>query len=197
MRPAPHIVKAKKREIAVRHRNGRVVNMATLRMPDINRLIAHRFGSQLPDNETGRLFVRIAVHHLAQISGEGQPRILAWIAHRAPWMREDETDDLLDAAFSKPIKWRSKTLGEMVKLTDAERTALSITTIAPIDVTTAELKKRRKEKSRERQAARRRAAGAIPRKKYEAGSISHAQPWIAAGMSRSTWYRKQQVSPVN
>ena len=35
---------------------------------------------------------------------------------------------------------------------------------------------------------------AEPRTEYEARSLSRAQPWVAAGISRSTWYRRQRLS---
>jgi hypothetical protein len=40
-----------------------------------------------------------------------------------------------------------------------------------------------------RTRGRRRAAGAIPRQTYEAGSLSQTRPWEAHGMSRASWYR--------
>ena len=35
---------------------------------------------------------------------------------------------------------------------------------------------------------------AEPRDEYEGRSIERAQPWVALGMSRRTWYRRQATS---
>ncbi len=35
---------------------------------------------------------------------------------------------------------------------------------------------------------------AEPRAEYEARSISRATPWIAEGISRSTWYRRRRAA---
>jgi hypothetical protein len=35
---------------------------------------------------------------------------------------------------------------------------------------------------------------AEPRYEYEARSIERAQPWVALGMSRRTWYRRRATS---
>jgi len=45
------------------------------------------------------------------------------------------------------------------------------------------------ERHRDRDTARRRAAGAVDRKTYESQSVSRQKPWVALGMSRATWYR--------
>lgn len=45
------------------------------------------------------------------------------------------------------------------------------------------------ERHKERETARRRAAGAIDRQTYESQSLSRQKPWEALGMSRRTWYR--------
>ena len=51
------------------------------------------------------------------------------------------------------------------------------------------------ERHRERQKARRRAAGAIDRETYESQSLSRTKPWEALGMSRASWYRAGKPTP--
>jgi hypothetical protein len=194
-RPTPQTVKAKHHEIAVRYK--RVVSMATIRAAEIDRLVVARYGHELPDDDSGRDDVRLMVHHLAQISGDAHRRITTWIAKRAPWMSPLEAGRLTEAALAKPLRWRAEKLGEAFRLTDAERTRLKIRTIAPIDVTPAEIAKRRKQRDRERKAAARRAAGAQQRKQYEAAAVGHGKPWIAAGVSRASWYRRQSERVVS
>lgn len=45
------------------------------------------------------------------------------------------------------------------------------------------------ERHRERETARRRAAGAVDRETYENSSLSRQKPWETFGMSRASWYR--------
>src|SRR4029450_5775684 len=74
-------------------------------------------------------------------------------------------------------------------VSDAERTALRIFTIGAYDVPKAERIKRRKEKRRLADQARRQARGSKPHEQ----SISRTKPWAARGMSRATWYRKEKA----
>jgi hypothetical protein len=193
MRPEPNIVKAKKREIQVRYRNGKRW-FAALRVAEITRLLESRYGATLPDDDAGAADARIMAHHLAQTSDEDGPRRIAiWLARWAQWMSPAAVEALITAATTKPIRWRAKTAGVAFRLVDAERTRLKITTIAAIDVTAAELAKRRKQRNRERMAAARRAKGMKPRKQYEAAAAGRGKPWITAGMSRASWYRKRNA----
>ncbi len=59
-------------------------------------------------------------------------------------------------------------------------------------MTNEEHKERRKIKDRERAQRRRRALDAKPRAEYEANSLSQIKPWLTAGVSRATWYRRQR-----
>lgn len=46
-----------------------------------------------------------------------------------------------------------------------------------------------RERDRLRSEARRRKAGAVPRREYEEKSIARQKPWVAQGVSRATYYR--------
>jgi hypothetical protein len=56
-------------------------------------------------------------------------------------------------------------------------------------------KARRKERDRIDKAAKRRAAGALPRAVYEANSLSRTKPWQAMGISRRTFERRRKAKP--
>jgi hypothetical protein len=200
-KPAPKLVKAKLHEIDVRYGTARAERTsgcrAVFRVAEIDRLVVARYGRELPDDDAGRDDVRLMVHHLAQISGDAHRRITTWIAKRAPWMSPLDAGRLTDAALAKPLRWRAEKLGEAFRLTDVERTELKIRTIAAIDITPAELAERRKQHDRDRKAAARRAGGAQQRNQYEACSMGHGKPWITAGVSRSTWYRRQSERVVS
>lgn len=74
---------------------------------------------------------------------------------------------------------RNDTLINLFQITDQEQRELR--TIISKDMA--------KERDRERQTARRRAAGAVDRETYESRSLSRQKPWEALGMSRASWYR--------
>jgi hypothetical protein len=187
--------KAKHREIAIRYRNGKKpVSMAALRVADIARLFADRYGAGLPDDDAGRDDVRIMVHHLALMSGDQVKRITSWIASRAPWMAPDAAQHLIEQAIAKPLRWRADKLAVRLNLTAADRSRLGIKTIGACDLTKAEREAARKARKRQTERKGRRAKGVKPRAEYLATSAERAKPWLAEGISRRTWYRRQRAA---
>lgn len=55
-----------------------------------------------------------------------------------------------------------------------------------------DVRARKRERDRIRQAAKRRAARALPREVYEARSIERMRPWEMFGVSRGTYYRRSK-----
>jgi hypothetical protein len=107
------LIKAKRREIAIRYRQGkkpRPFSMAALRCAELNRLWADRYGAALPDDDAGRDDARITAHHLALMSGDQRYRIVSWTRIWAPWMQQDELSRLIDAVLTKPLRWRADKL---------------------------------------------------------------------------------------
>jgi hypothetical protein len=102
---------------------------------------------------------------------------------------------MIARVIAKPIRWRADALGRLLRLTDAERTELKITTIGSVDVPRAERMKRRRERARQRKAAKRRAAGAVPRAEYLARCRAKPKPWVILGVSRSGYYRLGRPAP--
>ena len=74
---------------------------------------------------------------------------------------------------------KNNTLINLLRITDAEQRQLRTIVSSAVAA----------ERHRVREESRRRAAGAIPRQSYEAGSLSKARPWEAHGISRASWYR--------
>jgi hypothetical protein len=91
--------------------------------------------------------------------------------------------------LAKPLRWRADKLGIRLRLTEAERHRLGITTIGSIEVTKEERLKRRQARKRRRKELLRRAQGARQRSEYEANSVNRNKPWLALRMSRASWYR--------
>lgn len=86
--------------------------------------------------------------------------------------------------------WRlpaTDTLGQLLSVSEAERSRLDLRLIGSCDLMTAD---RRRSRDRESAAARRRAAGAVPRSEC----TTRSSPWIAEGISRSTWYLRRKAA---
>ncbi|MGJ4961577.1 hypothetical protein [Bradyrhizobium sp. HKCCYLRH3061] len=157
--------------------------MGNLRMREFERLLKHRDGRHLPADEHGRNYVMIAFHHIAVAGVDVVERCRGWAAVWAPWMPPEEAEALAHMAAGDPQRYKAARLGELLGLTDVERTALKIRTIWACDVaeTPAE---RRKRKDRERKREDR--AG-----KPKRVPLSQTEPWKAAGISRATYYRRK------
>ena len=96
--------------------------------------------------------------------------------------------DYLQGILSQPYLPPPEEIAKRVGLTYAQREANRLWSIPPIDMTKKELAALRRRKDRERKMKSRRKAGAVLRQAYLA---KFQKPWIAAGIPRSTWYRRQ------
>lgn len=179
-----------------RKRSGEPAPMAALRVAELTRLLAARYGDALPDDDAGRDDAVLVCHHLARRAGNPVDRIFAWLEQRAPWMAADERADIAGRVTANPLRWRADTLAHRLRLTVDERTRLGIKTIGAIDQTAAERAECRRLKKQHAKEALRRSNGAIPRGEYLASSTQHQQPWQALGISRRTWYRRRGTGPA-
>jgi hypothetical protein len=189
------VVAAKRLEIKLRYKRRRKrVNLGALRLAELNRLLTSRYGDHLPDDDAGRDDLAVIVHHMVSI-GTGNPvdRIRSWVRMRAPWCPIVLLDELTHDAMTRPRRWKADKLAWRMHLTAADRKTLRITTIGAIDKGKGTRVAERRQRKRELEEHRRRAAGAKPRAEYEAASTSTTKPWIAAGISRRTWYRRQSA----
>ncbi|MGY4437063.1 hypothetical protein ACVWWO_009540 [Bradyrhizobium sp. F1.13.1] len=203
-KPDPKLVKAQLHEIDVRYgvekrgrQKDRKFTMAPVRVAELERLLNHRYGqAELPADDAGLDDAKIVVHHLVQIGGKIAPgvRASAWLARRAPWMSRDEAEALIAAALAKPIRWGAETMGKRLRLTWTERNQLKITTIWAFDITREEAAAVQARTRRLARQAKRRLKGAKSRHEYEASAIGHGHPWVAEGVSKATWYRRQKLA---
>jgi hypothetical protein len=187
-------IEARRAEIARRYKakkRGRPASMAALRIAELRRLFAARYGETLPDDDAGRDEALLMAHHLARRPGDPRHRIAAWCELHASWMPADELERLIADVMARPRRWRADTLAVRLNLTEAERRRLAIRTIGAVDVTKAQRQARRLERDRLRKQQRRRNAGAKPRRCYLAAAASRIRPWVALGISRRTWYRRR------
>lgn len=148
-----------------RHRKDRSpCQIAALRMHDLARLFRARYGVVLPDDDAGRDDIEVAANHLASLA-HPKGRIIKWIRLWAPWMSVAEQDDIIAAAITSQKHWTADQLAWRMRLTDADRSVLGITTIGAIDCPKAERTERRAQKAKQRMERNRRAKGIAARQK--------------------------------
>lgn len=185
-------IEAQLREVARRYKRkkGRTrPQLATLRVRDLNKLFTARYGLTLPDDDAGRDDAAIMAQHLASLPGNPAERITNWLELKAPWFTIGETKALIADTITHPQRWRADKLAWRMRLTEADRRALRITTIGAIDASKGQRAKARAERNRLAKLRARRAKGAKPRAEYLA---QFTKPWIAEGISRRTWFRRQR-----
>jgi hypothetical protein len=181
--------RAKHREIEIRYRRKgcRRHPKANFRVKDLERVFAHQYGRQLPDDDAGHDCIFIMANHLAHLDA-AEPRIRIWVRRWAPWHTAAEMTALLAQVLPKPCKWKADKLGERLGLDDATRTHLKAWTIGAIDCKKTKRKSRRTKRAADRESARRLKAGARPHAK----SLSQTKPWVKLGVSRSTFERRRR-----
>jgi hypothetical protein len=156
MRPSATRVKSLKAEIARRYRwhNKRKPKrrgwFAVLRIKELHKLIQGRHQGAIPNSEAGRTLVLVMAHHLAALPRDPRDTIPDFIERHADWMSIADTKALILETIDKPQRWKADSLAWRLRLTDADRTTLKITTIGAIDLSKAQREQRRKQRARER-----------------------------------------------
>jgi hypothetical protein len=172
-----------------RKRVRKTFNLNTARRREIERLIRYRDAGDTDDlsthlvpwaahNRDSKRPVEALMMTAARLGGHISAATAMEIVAAAQHMSDRMTADYL-----------AKTLG----VTYEVRQRLGLTTIGSIDVDKEGRKERRKRRDREAKERKRRARGAKPRAEYEANSLCKAKPWVAEGISRRQWYRRQST----
>jgi hypothetical protein len=119
----------------------------------------------------------------------------------APWLPPDELTALVDDVVAHPRRFKADTIAVRLGITAAIRQLLDLRTIGAIDKPVEQRRKERQEMQRLAKEQKRRAAGALPieqarmiraHKRATAKTKPTQKPWDIAGVSRATWYRRQQ-----
>lgn len=119
--------------------------LAALRLHDLGRLFRARYGLVMPDDDAGRDDIAVAANHLASLA-HPKGAITKWLEVWAPWMTLADRKEIIIEAMTNQQHWTADQLAWRLRLTDADRTALAITTIGAIDCSKAQRRKRRKAK---------------------------------------------------
>lgn len=185
----------------VARRTDRSFNIYTARTREIEAVITSRHGLIVPDplgTDEIENCLDYARAVAASLSGQD---LHQWAKRWMPWAGTAEVDDI-----ARSVGWRTYMLGadqvaRLLGVTLAERERLGLKTIGACDVDKAErqviAKATKRQRDRERKAEARRAAGVKRRKAYEGQSAEAKKPWLAEGISRRTWYRRQHGTSVS
>lgn len=160
----------------------------TLRMAEIYRVFVHRYGgAPLPDDDAGRDDLKLAFQVLSTTQDAGR-RMIEMSGTWAPWYPVDELEQLAAATAAKPRRFRADTVAARLGITDAVRAELKLRTIGATDKTAKQRAAERREQQRLAKQQKRRAAGISTIAEIRAASRRN-EPWVEAGIPRSTWYR--------
>ena len=165
-----------------------------LRLGDLRKLIRHRYGPTLPDDDAGREDLAELLKPVSLDPWQPARKMANVIEVAAPWMDAEEGGQLIDWINRLPARelWpTARALGERLNLSAAERERLRTWTIHPADMTDAQMAEHRRAKARARMRCKRLEAGAKPREVYLANALSRLRPWESEGISRATWFRRQ------
>jgi len=173
-----------------RPRPDRLETIRKLRLGDIQRLLRHRCGPILPDDDAGREYLWELLLVIS-VGPNADMKIPKAIELWAPWMEQEEAAQVIGDINRKPIRdrWRNGTeLGQHLNLTNAEREHLRLWQIPAVDLTPEQAAEWRREKERVRRRKKRKRQ---PRAEYLAAhSVNRTKPWEKEGISRAKWYRQ-------
>jgi hypothetical protein len=156
-RPTPELIAARKWEIKRRYEHHPKVkkrsrSMAAIRIAELLRWLndVAGAGAELEPCDWSEGIARIFVHHFVVLA-DGNRRAAAWLATYCPWIETRDREYMITEANHCPLKWSADKLAWKIRLTDAKRTELKITTIGAIDCNADQRKERRKQQNAERQ----------------------------------------------
>ncbi len=148
---------------------------------------------KLPRDDDGWTYIKVAAEH-CPYGPNRRDTLMEWLQSvcAPPWILRQvrQVAAILDRI--PPRRWSADALGKLLHVSDAERTMLRIYTIGSHDVPRAKRIKRRKEKRRLADQARRRDNGSKPREQ----SFSRTKPWEAFGIKRRAWERRGKPMPM-
>ena len=159
--PTPELIAARKWEIKRRYASKakvgkRTRSMAAIRIAELKRWLDDLIGAgvELEPMDSSERIARIFVHHFVVLS-DGNRKASEWLTTYCPWIEAQDREHMITEANHCPIKWSADKLAWKIRLTDAKRTELKITTIGAIDCNAQQRAERRKAKQAELHRARR------------------------------------------
>jgi hypothetical protein len=165
--------------------------ITVLRISELERYLRHRYGVVIYDDDAGREDFVILLNHVAHNRTDPGGKMLGFAQRWAPWMSPNESEALIATILAKPRKYSPKRLGELLRLTEAERRHLRITTIRAFNATDETMAENAKRKDRERQKAKRdEKRSGRPRGRPKSEGVP---AWRAAGFSSERSYYRHKA----
>jgi hypothetical protein len=182
------------------------------RIGNLNKLMAVRQWDVLPQGRRGQRILRWACHHVWRAADRNPERsVRNFCRKRAPYLKPAEVDQLVAATADGCTTWWSNDdSAAVLEVGVCEREANTLWFIGACDDPDYEMRNMVKAAKAMMRARRRRAAkstgrprgrpatatglrrrGKVTRSEYLANnSTSKTRPWIALGISRATYYRR-------
>ncbi len=162
--------------------------VAVARVGAIERYLECRYGRQVPDDDAGREDLVILLNHIAQNPIDPQGKMRRSIHSWAPWMAPDERQELVERIAAKPRRYKAKTLGRLMRVTEEEHASWGLESIWAFTWTDADMRERDKRTRRERKRADRAAkSSGRPRGRPKSDAPN---PWDGI-CSRATYFRRK------
>lgn len=111
------------------------------RIKELRRVLTDRWGPRLPNDDTGRRLLSIVIDHARLIEGDLAERMALQLL---PDITDAELAFMIDRAGAGNM-WGPRALAYALGLPEATRVRLQITTIAAVDCTRNQRKKRRRQ----------------------------------------------------
>jgi hypothetical protein len=153
------------------------------------------------DTDDGEAYLRAALPWIVATAG-GLPaedlerHVTGWAISAVPRLGLNAVRGCIAEAQErygrKRLWWSAQELGDILRLTVAERERLRITRIRPAGMTARKFSAYQRAREAQQAKARRIAKGAKPREQSKA----QLEPWVALDMSRATYFRKQKAGAL-
>lgn len=192
------------RSVILPPREFNFITLAEGRLTDLQSLRQYRFMGPLPPGQRDEWMFCAGVN-MAYLTGpENLSRELTVLAAEVAGWDEAETKARMSAVQKRAelaalgeritfrgtdvdprYRMRNETIIERLAIIEEEMRGANLRHLITPDM--------KRERERARGERRRREAGAIDRRIYEANSLSQLRPWEAEGISRRTWERRRSV----
>jgi hypothetical protein len=165
--------------------------IVTFRMAELFDYFNWLYGkAPLPADDAGLDDLKLMFQVLSTTNDAGH-RMVDVARTWAPWFPPEELAALVADVVAHPRRFKADTIAARLGITDKIRTLLKLRTIGAIDKPAEVRAAERREQQRLAKEQKRRAAG-IPTIAQVRAARTRKQPWIEAGIPRSTWYRHRR-----
>ncbi|WP_243925733.1 helix-turn-helix domain-containing protein [Methylobacterium sp. E-065] len=153
------------------------------------------------DTDDGEVYLRAALPWIIAKAGgflaeDLEARVANWCRASVPRLDRIAIRECIAEAHERDgrqrLWWSAQELGDLLRVTTDERERSRITRIRPAGMTSRKFAAYQKGREAMKAKARRIAKGATPREQSKAV----LEPWAALGLSRATYFRRQQAGTL-